>query len=74
MQEQSPPQMDPEPEMGVAAAVAYDTSPPLPHQNPPPIPAEMVHPSVPDMAQVCVMLAGVTAAIKFNTFCFGEGN
>ena len=27
--EQSPPQMDPEPEMGAAAA--YDTSPPLPH-------------------------------------------
>ena len=32
-QEQSPPQMDPEPEMGAAAA--YDTSPPPLHQNPP---------------------------------------
>ena len=31
-----PPQMDPKPEM----AAVYDTSPPLPHQNPPPIPAE----------------------------------
>ena len=32
-----PPQMDPEAEMGAAAAEAavYDTSPPLPHQNPP---------------------------------------
>ena len=60
-----PPQMDPEPEMCAAAAEAavYDTSPPLLHQNPPLIPAETVHPSVPDMAQLCAMLAGVTAAM-----------
>ena len=39
MQEQSPPQMDPEPEMGAAAAEAavYDTSPSL-LRNPPPDP------------------------------------
>ena len=61
-----PPQMDPEPEMGAAAAEAavYDTSPPLPHQNPSPIPAETVHPSEPDMAQLCAMLVGVTAAMQ----------
>ena len=56
-QEQTPPQMDPEPEMGAAAA--YDTSPPLLHQNPSPIPAETVHPSAPDMAQLFAMLAGM---------------
>ena len=58
--------MDLEPEMGAAAAEAavYDTSPPLPHQDPPPIPAGTVHPSIPGMAQVCAMLAGVTAAMQ----------
>ena len=64
VQGQEPPQMDPEPEMGAATAVVYDTPPPLLHQNPPPIPAETVHPSVPDMAQICAMLAGVTAAMQ----------
>ena len=56
-----PPQMDPEPEMGAAAAGAavYDTSPPLPHQNPPPIPAETVRLSAPDMAQLVAILAGM---------------
>ena len=34
MQEQFFPQMDPEPEMGTAAAAKYDTSPPL-LRNPP---------------------------------------
>ena len=34
-QEQFHPQTDPEPEMGVAAAAAYDTSPPPLCQNPP---------------------------------------
>ena len=29
------PQLNPEPEMGAAAAAAYDTSPPPLHQNPP---------------------------------------
>ena len=45
-----PPQMDPEPEMGAAAAeaVVYDTSPPHPHQNPP-IPAETAQPSALDI-------------------------
>ena len=53
--------MDPKPEMGAAAAEAAvsDTSPPLPHQNPPPIPAETAHPSAPDMAQLFAMLAGI---------------
>ena len=46
MQEQSPPQMDPEPEMGAAAA--YDASPPL-LRNPPPIPAETAQPSTLEM-------------------------
>ena len=35
VEEQEPPQTDPEPEMGAAAAAAYDTSPPPLHQNPP---------------------------------------
>ena len=44
-----PPQMDLEPEMGAAAAEAavYDTSPPLPHQDPPPIPAGTAHRAYP---------------------------
>ena len=47
-----PPQMDPKPEMGAAAAEAavHDTSPPPLYQNPPPIPAETVRPGTPDMA------------------------
>ena len=63
-----PPQMDPEPEMGAAAAEAavYDTSPPLPHQNPPPIPAKTVHLSAPDIAQVFAMLAGMNAKMDTN--------
>ena len=32
------PQLNPEPEMGAAAAAAFDTPPPLLHQNPSPIP------------------------------------
>ena len=46
-----PPQMDPEPEMGAAAAEAavYDTSPSPPHQNPPRIPAETAQQSEFDM-------------------------
>ena len=48
VQEQFPPQPDPEPEMGAAAAAEYVTSPPL-LRNPPPIPAETAHPSVLDM-------------------------
>ena len=42
-EQELPPQMDLEPEMGAAAAVAakYDTSPSL-LRNPPPIPAETV--------------------------------
>ena len=43
-----PPQMDPEPEMGAAAAAKYDTSPPL-LRNPPPILAESAQPSMFDM-------------------------
>ena len=61
-----PPQMDPEPEMGAAAAEAagYDTSPPLPHQNPPPIPAETARPSTLDMAQLFAMLAGISGDMQ----------
>ena len=53
MQDESLPQMDPEPEMGAAAAAAaeYDTSPSL-LRNPPPIPAETAHPSALDMVQL----------------------
>ena len=35
VQEHEPPQLNPEPEMGAAAAAAYDTSPPPLRQNPP---------------------------------------
>ena len=35
VEEQELPQMDPEPEMGAAAAAVHDTSPSLLHQNPP---------------------------------------
>ena len=51
-----PPQMDPEPEMGAAAAMAakYDTSPPPLRQNPPPIPAQTARPSTADLAQSSV--------------------
>ena len=68
MQEQISPQMDPKPEMGAAAAEAavYDTSPPLPHQNPPPIPAETVHLSAPDIAQLFAMLAGMNEKMNGN--------
>ena len=65
-----PPQMDPEPGMGAAAAAeaaVYDTSPPLPHQNPPPIPAETVRPGTPDMAQIYAMLAAMSANMEANT-------
>ena len=58
VQEQFLPQMNPEHEMGAAAAVAYDTSPSL-LRNPPPIPAETAHPSAPDMAQLFAMLAEI---------------
>ena len=55
-----PPQMDPKPKMGAAAAEAavYDTSPSL-LRNPPPIPAEAAHPGAPVMAQLFAMLAGI---------------
>ena len=63
-QEQFPPQMDPEPEMGTAAA--YDTSPPLLHQNPSPIPAETAHRIAPDMAQLFAMLAEMNSKMDGN--------
>ena len=64
MQEQISPQMDPKPEMGVAAAEAavYDTSPPPLYQNSP-IPAQTARPSAPDMAQLFAMLAGISGDI-----------
>ena len=54
-----PPQMDPEPEMGAAAAgaVVYDTSPPPLHRGPSPIPAETANPGAFDMAQLIAMPA-----------------
>ena len=63
-----PPQMDPEPEMGGAAAEAavYDTSPPPLRQNPP-ILAESAQLSAPDIAQLCAMLAGLNAKMDGNT-------
>ena len=60
-----PPQMDPEPEMGAAAA--YDTSPPPLHQNPSPIPAETAHQIAPDMAQLFAMLAVMNNKLDGNT-------
>jgi len=57
------PQPNPEPEMGVAAAAAYDTSPPPLRQNPP-ILVESAQPSAPDMAQLCAMLAGMNANMQ----------
>ena len=55
-----PPQMDPEPEMGAAAAEAavYDTSPSL-LRNPPPIPAETAQQGTIDMAQLVAILAAM---------------
>jgi len=57
VEEQELPQMDPEPEMGAAAAAAYDTSPPPLRQNPP-IPAEAARPSALDI---------ILQAIEANT-------
>ena len=53
MQDEFPPQMDPKPGMGTAAAAAvkYDTSPSL-LRNPPPIPAETAHPGALDRDQI----------------------
>ena len=61
-QDESLPQTNPEPEMGAAAAEAAvsDTSPPLPHQNPPTL-AETAQPVMVDMAQICAMLAVMSA-------------
>ena len=58
-----PPQMDPKTKM----AAACDASPPPLHRNPSPIPAETAHPSAPDIAQICAMLAGMEATLKANT-------
>ena len=63
VQGQFPPQPNPEPEMGAAAATVYDTSPPL-LRNPPPIPAETAHPSALDMAQLFAMLANTQQALE----------
>ena len=59
-EQELPPQMDPEPEMGAAAAEAavYDTSPSL-LRNPPPIPAESAQPSTAAMAQIVAILSGM---------------
>ena len=59
-EQELPPQMDPKTKM----AAACDASPPPLLRNPPPIPAESAQPSAFDMAQLCAMLAGVTAAMQ----------
>ena len=62
-----PPQMDPKPEMGAAAAEAavYDTSPSPPLlRNPPPIPAETVRLSAPDMAQLFAIINDIKNEIS----------
>ena len=66
MLQQSPPQTNPEPETGAAAAAAYDTSPPPLRQNPQ-IPAETDHPRAPDMAQLFAMLAEMNNKMDGNT-------
>ena len=71
VQVELPPQMDPKPEMGAAAAEAavYDTSPSL-LRNPPPIPAETDHSNAPGMAQLFAMLAEINNemdAMEANT-------
>ena len=62
-----PPQMDPEPEMGAAAAEAavYDTSPPPLYQNPPTL-AESARPVTVDMAQLVAILAGMENKMDGN--------
>ena len=62
MQEQFLPQMDPEPEMGAAAAAVCDTSPPPLHQNPP-ILAESAQPGTFDIAR---LFAVMDANLKEN--------
>ena len=57
------PQPNPEPEMGAAAAVVYDTSPPPLRQNPP-ILAESAQPSAPDMAQLCAIKACIYKVVE----------
>ena len=65
-EQELPPQMDPKPEMGTAAAEAavHDTSPPPLYQNPPPIPAETVRLSAIDMTQLVAILAGIKNEIN----------
>ena len=63
VQEQFPPQTDPEPEMGAATAAVYDTSPPPLRQNPP-ILAEWAQPSAPDMDQLFAILAGISGDMQ----------
>ena len=57
--------MDPEPEMGAAAAEAavYDTSPPPLYQNPPTL-AESAQPVTIDMTQLVAILAGIKNEIS----------
>ena len=70
MQVELPPQINSEPEMGAAAAAAYDTSPPPLRQNPP-ILAESAQPSALDMSQLFAMLAemsnGLNSKMDGNT-------
>ena len=79
-QDESLPQMDPEPGMGAVAAAAAerDTSPPL-LRNPPPIPAETAHPRAPGVAQLFAMLVeldnkidGMTQILRGETRQAGQ--
>ena len=79
VQKQSLSQTNPEPEMGAAAAVAYNTSPSL-LRNTPPIPAETAHPGASDMAQLFAMMAelnrnmlGNTQTLREEMQCMGAG-
>ena len=65
VQEQSLPQMNPEPEMGAAAAAEYDTSPSL-LRNHPLIPAETAHPRARGVAQLFAMLVEMSNKMDTN--------
>ena len=72
-EQELPPQMDPEPEMGAAGAAVHDTSPPPLYQNPPTL-AESAQPVMVDMAQLVAILAGMEANLKANTNGMNEIN
>ena len=66
-EQELPPQMDPEPEMGAVAvgAAVYDTSPSPLYQNPPTL-AESAQPVTIDMTQLVAILAGIKNEMNGN--------